>query len=60
MTDLYLRDRWSKMQFLHTADQSCKSQESWIAGALDPKGAISVDQAQTALRQGKLYPPAQK
>ena len=41
------------------ADQLGKSRKTWIAGALDPKGSILVDQgAQTALRQGKSLLPA--
>ena len=49
----------AKCSFFTPQTSLVKARKSWIAGALDPKGAISVDQgAQTALRQGKSLLPA--
>ena len=49
----------AKCSFFRPQTSLVKARKSWIAGALDPKGSISVDQgAQTALRQGKSLLPA--
>ena len=49
----------AKCSFFTPQTSLVKARKSWIAGALDPKGSISVDQgAQTALRQGKSLLPA--
>ena len=49
----------AKCSFFRPQTSLVKARKSWIAGALDPKGSISVDQgAETALRQGKSLLPA--
>lgn len=49
----------AKCSFFTPQTSLVKARKSWIAGALDPKGSISVDQgAQIALRQGKSLLPA--
>ena len=48
----------AKCSFFHPQTSLIKARKSWIAGALDPKGTISVDAgAQSALRQGKSLLP---
>ena len=49
----------ARCSFFKPQTSLIKARKSWIAGALDPKGSISVDQgAQTALRRGKSLLPA--
>ena len=49
----------AKCSFFTPQTSLVKARKTWIAGALDPKGSILVDQgAQTALRQGKSLLPA--
>lgn len=48
----------AKCSFFHPQTTLIKARKSWIAGALDPKGTITVDAgAQSALRQGKSLLP---
>ena len=48
----------AKCSFFHPQTSLIKARKSWIAGALDPKGTITVDAgAQSALRQGKSLLP---
>lgn len=48
----------AKCSFFHPQTSLVNARKSWIAGALDPKGTITVDAgAQSALRQGKSLLP---